>query len=241
MKIERLFLGLTLLMSCVGNKVHDQNIDSETTTEGVETTSESSANKDTSAETWGQIIEARPEAFFAADLSDDVRNGITETLLVATAEWGNYGPLEYWVLGTDPKAAQDLTELFCERRLQLGQWDKSDCLSHQTANDSQHNFESYRKTGAVAIANERASGSMGWNGNRDWGIHLYASSYPLGFDKRFGSSPGGEQKTIFHEYFHAVQQAHIQTRDHDERERLMGPAWFIEAGAAYMAQTTTRK
>jgi hypothetical protein len=240
-KTLHLFLGLTLLMSCAGNKVPDQNIISETTTEGAQTTSESLANEDTVADTWGQFIEAPPEVFFAADLSDDVRNGLTDTLLVATAEWGNYGPLEYWVLGTDLKAAQDLTELFCERRLQLGQWVKSDCLSHHTATNSKHNFESYRERGADAIANERASGSMGWNGNRDWGIHFYTSSYPLGFDKRFGSSPGGEQKTIFHEYFHAVQQAHIQTRDHGERRRLMEPTWFTEGGAEYMAQTTTRK
>ena len=45
-------------------------------------------------DTWGQIIEAPPEALFAADLSDDVRNGLTNTLLAATAEWGNYGPVE---------------------------------------------------------------------------------------------------------------------------------------------------
>jgi len=241
MKKLLLFLGLTLLISCVGDKVQDQNIVSETTTEGTQTTSESSANEDTVAETWGQIIEAPPETFFAADLSDDVRNGVTNTLLVATAEWGNYGPLEYWVLGTDLKAAKDLTELFCERRSQLGQWEKSECLSHHTDTNSNHNFESYRKKGADAIARERASTSMGRNGNRGWGIHLFISSYPLGFDKLFDSSPGGEQKTVFHEYFHAVQHAHIQSSDHDERKALSGPVWFIEGGAEYMAQTTVRK
>ena len=228
MKKLLLFLGLTLLISCVGDKVQDQNIVSETTTEGTQTTSESSANEDTVAETWGQIIKAPPETFFAADLSDDVRNGVTNTLLVATAEWGNYGPLEYWVLGTDLKAAQDLTELFCERRSQLGQWEKSECFSHHTDTNSNHNFESYRKKGADAIAREKPGGSMGWNGNRGWGIHLYASSYPLGFDKLFGSSPGGAQKGIFHEYFHAVQQSHIFTRDNNERWALSGPTWFVE-------------
>ena len=82
---------------------------------------------------------------------------------------------------------------------------------------------------------------MGRNGNRGWGIHLFASSYPLGFDGRFGASPGEEQKTVFHEYFHAVQHAHIQSRDHDERETFEGPTWFREGGAEYMAQATVRK
>ncbi len=82
---------------------------------------------------------------------------------------------------------------------------------------------------------------MGWNGNREWSIHFYTSSYPLGFDRLFGSSPGGEQQGVFHEYFHAVQQAHIFTRDKDERKVLSGLVWFIEGGAYYMAQTTTRK
>ena len=117
-----LLFGLTLLISCVGVKVQDRDTSSKAIAEGTQTTSESSANEDTVADTWGQIIEAPPETFFAADLSDDVRSGLTNTLLVATSEWGNYGPLEYWVLGTDLKAAQELTELFCERRSQLGQW-----------------------------------------------------------------------------------------------------------------------
>ena len=233
-----LLFGLSLLISCVGAKVQDQNTSSEATTERTQTTSEGSANEDTVAETWGQIIEAPPETFFAADLSDDVRSGLTNTLLVATSEWGNYGPLEYWVLGTDLKAAQELTELFCERRSQLGQWEKSECLSRHR---NKHDFESYREIGADAIARKRASGSMGWNGNREWGIHFYTSSYPLGFDRLFGSSPGGEQKGVFHEYFHAVQQAHIFSRDNNERKALSGLVWFIEGGADYMAQTATRK
>ena len=233
-----LLFGLTLLISCVGVKVQGRDTSSKAIAEGTQTTSESSENEDTVADTWGQIIEAPPETFFAADLSDDVRSGLTNTLLVATSEWGNYGPLEYWVLGTDLKAAQELTELFCERRSQLGQWEKSECLSRHR---DEHDFESYRKIGADAIERRKASGSMGWNGNREWGIHFYTSSYPLGFDRLFGSSPGGEQKGVFHEYFHAVQQAHIFSRDNDERKALSGLVWFIEGGADYMAQTATRK
>ena len=193
------------------------------------------------ADSWGQIIEAPPALFFAADLSENVRHGLTNTLLAATAEWGNYGPLEYWVLGADREAASALAEQLCKRRSDLGQWDEEDCLRHHTATHIDHGFESYRKVGADAVANQRAGGTMGWNGNRDWGIHFFTSSYPLGFDSLFGANPGGEQVTVFHEYFHAVQQAHIKTRDHNKREKLAGPMWFTEGGAEYMAQTTTRR
>ena len=166
MKKLLLFFGLTLLISCVGANVQDQDLPSE----------ESSANEDTVADTWGQIIEAPPETFFAADLSDDVRSGLTNTLLVATAEWGNYGPLEYWVLGTDLEAAKDLTELFCERRSQRGDSEKSQCLSENLDPNEKHRFEYYRQKGADAIAREKAGGSMGRNGKRGWGIHLFISS-----------------------------------------------------------------
>ena len=202
---------------------------------------ESSASEDSREETWGKIIEAPPEVFFAADLSDEVRKGLTNTLLVATAEWGNYGPLEYWVLGTDHKAAKELTELYCDRRSQLGQYEKSQCLSDHLDDHKSHHFEHYRQVGADALESGRPKGSMGRNGSRGWGIHLFTSSYPLGFDKLFGSNPAEEQKTVFHEYFHAVQHAHIQSSNHDDRRALMGPIWFVEGGAEYMAQTTARK
>ena len=235
------FAGSILLISCVGSTVQDQTTGSEATAEETRTLSEISKNEYESADTWGQIIETPPETFFAADLSDDVRDGLTDALLVATSEWGNFGPLEYWVLGTDLDAAKDLAERFCERRSQRGDFKKSQCLSENLDPNGQYRFEYYRKIGADAIARKKAGGSMGWNGNREWGIHFYASSYPLGFDRLFGSSPAGEQRGVFHEYFHAVQQAHIFSRDSDERKALSGLAWFIEGGADYMAQTTTRK
>ena len=145
------------------------------------------------------------------------------------------------MLGTDLEAAKDLTELFCERRSQRGDSEKSQCLSENLDPNEKHRFEYYRQKGADAIAREKAGGSMGRNGKRGWGIHLFISSYPLGFDKLFGSSPGGEQKSVFHEYFHAVQHAHLQTSDPDERRALLGPVWSSEGGAEYMAQTTVRK
>ena len=218
-------IGLSALISCTENKID----------------SEIEINEELAEDTWGQLIEASPETFFAADLSDDVRTGLTSTLLTATAAWGNYGPLEYWVLGTDLEAAKDLSEQFCQRRAERGEFELSECLTENMDASKSYRFEYYRQVGVKAIANQEPSTSMGRNGKRDWGIHLFVSSYPLGFAKRLDRTPAGSQKTVFHEYFHAVQHAHIQSTDQKERRAILGPVWSNEGAAEYMAQTTVRR
>ena len=65
--------------------------------------------------------------------------------------------------------------------------------------------------------------------------------------KRQGSrcAYGDDQKTVFHEYFHAVQHSHVFTLDRDKRDALLdgpsGGVWFVEGGAEYMAQITTQR
>ncbi len=188
---------------------------------------------------WGEVSAYSPEVFCATDLPANICDEITTALLVAAAEWGNYGPLEYWVLGIDQPAAQTLTELNCGRRDQRGQFAKAHCLRRH--NHSRHGFESYRAIGAKAVDSGRPSGSAGLNGKRDWGIHFFTSSLPVGFTNLFKVPGVEEQKTVFHEYFHAVQHSHIQTKDHNQREQLLGPVWFNEGSAEYMAQKTTKK
>lgn len=186
---------------------------------------------------WGD--DSPPQSFIASDLSVAVRSGVDEALIGAAEAWGFYGPLEYWVLGADGAAALVLIEEFCDRRESFGQWSKEECMIHQTRTDGEHNMLSYLQIGQQAVEQGIPMTSMGWNGNRDWEMHLYTSSYPFGFDGMFGSTKEGETKTIFHEYFHAVQQANIQTMNHVEREALSGPVWFVEGGAEYMALLTT--
>lgn len=191
---------------------------------------------------WGEISNTPPQAFFAADLSQAVRDGVNHGLQKAAEAWGNYGPLEYWVLGTDSEAGIALITEFCERRESKGQWSQNECMEHHTRTDSDHNFMSYLQLGQQVIAENTPMGSMGRNGNRDWGIHLFTSSYPFGFDGIFeGIIAEEEIKTLFHEYFHAVQHAHIFTMDYNERDRLLGPTWFVEGGAEFMAEYTAAK
>ena len=66
--------------------------------------------------------------------------------------------------------------------------------------------------------------SAAWrNGKREWGIHLFSSSYPLGYARLLGIPFADDQQTAFHEYFHAVQHAYIFTQDKDIRDDMMGP------------------
>ena len=189
---------------------------------------------------WGAIIGYSPEVFCASDLSIELCGWVTSALLAAIMEWGNYGPVEYWVLGIDVTAAEKLTEVNCQRRDDRKQWNMNDCMrQHSPSGD--YGFESYRKIGADAVAAGRPSGNAGLNGARDWGIHYFTSSLPVGFTDYFEVPGTEEQKTIFHEYFHAVQHANIYTEDYRKRDELLGPVWFNEGGAEYMAQYGSRK
>ena len=82
---------------------------------------------------------------------------------------------------------------------------------------------------------------MGYTGMRKWGIIQIFSSYPMSFDRLFNSNPAEAQKGVFHEYGHAVLNAHIKSMDRDKRSAFMGPPWSVEGGAEYMAHITVRK
>ena len=91
------------------------------------------------------------------------------------------------------------------------------------------------------VASGQASLDAGRNGMRDWNIHYFTSSLPIGFAGMFNIPFADEQKAVFHEYFHAVQHAHIQSDNFDERDDLLGPTWFVEGGAEFMAQTASQR
>jgi len=200
----------------------------------------------TTIDPWGTEITTPPEVLYASDVPAHVRELLEEALTVATNEWGNYGPLEYWVAGIDVPAAEELADQYCSRRISRGQgWfpSKETCL---TQNHTAKFLPAQAAEIAVGITQGRTgTSSAGLNGDREWGIHLFSSSYPLCFDDGSRCAYGDDQKTVFHEYFHAVQHSHIFTLDRDERDALLdgpnGGVWFVEGSAEYMAQITTQR
>lgn len=179
------------------------------------------------------------EVFTAADVSEKTKQAVVDTLAAASDIWGSSGRLEYWVLGTDRDAALQLGLKFCERRVARGQMTRRDCLADNDNRD--HGFLMYQEIGAKALATGMPSGSAGHNGGAEWGFHRMTSSLPLGFAGVLNIAGEDEQVTIFHEYWHSLQNSFIQTKDHRTRQELMGPVWFVEGSAVAMAEFTTAR
>ena len=179
------------------------------------------------------------EVFVASDVSKEVEKAVKDTLGVAVNTWGSSGRFEYWVLGTDRAAAVELAASFCARRVARGHMTKRDCLNDSTNKD--HGFLTYQAIGAQALASGKPRGSAGHNGGAEWGFHRMTSSLPLGFAGVLDIAGEDEQITILHEYWHSIQNAFIQTKDHKVRRDLMGPVWFIEGSAVAMAEINSAK
>ena len=192
-----------------------------------------------------QIVEFYPNAFFAADLSENVINGINLALKTAADEFGKFGPVEYYVFGTDRQAALDLINKYCERREALNQWNMTDCTSSETDESRDYSMIAYQKIGENAILNNSPRGDAAHNGGSDWRIHIMTHSYPFGFDNVFeGISGGSDFKTVLHEYFHVVQKARVYSLDREVRNEYLKPnetIWMMEGAAEYMANYTLFK
>ena len=189
--------------------------------------------------TWKQEINCPAEVFVAKDVKQSTKNNIEATLKAASDAWGNFGPVEYWVMGIDQAYSIELIKKYCQRRAENGNMNFDYCLKREK--NSGHGMLSYQKSGAEALASKRPFGSAGHNGGMDWGIHKFSSSLPFGFEGKLDMPAGEDQKTVMHEYFHAVQHAHILELQRYKRDKLWGPVWFVEGGAEYMASVTYKR
>ena len=64
------------------------------------------ANGETTSIEWGELTCAAPEVFAASDVSQSTIDLTLEWYNVATETWGNYGPVELYIVGTDLDAAR---------------------------------------------------------------------------------------------------------------------------------------
>tara|TARA_X000000368_G_C23023330_1_gene709023 strand:- start:106 stop:1236 length:1131 start_codon:yes stop_codon:yes gene_type:complete len=202
-------------------------------------------NYDVNKDYTEQIVDFYPFAFFASDLSQNVIDGINLALKTAADEFGKFGPVEYYVFGTDRQAALDLINKYCERREILNQWTMTECVSRETDESLDYSMIAYQKIGENAILNNSPRGDAAHNGGSDWGIHKMTHSYPFGFDNIFeGISGGSDFKTVLHEYFHVVQKARVYSLDREVRNEYLKPnetIWMMEGAAEYMANYTLFK
>tara|TARA_B100000945_G_scaffold244929_1_gene201180 strand:- start:349 stop:1779 length:1431 start_codon:yes stop_codon:yes gene_type:complete len=210
-----------------------------------------------SEDLWGKIIDKKPEVFFASDISQKVRDGFMSDLNLIIEQLGNYGPLEWWVLGQDIDAAHELAEIYCKRRVERRQetfspgFDYESCLvkmmypNHKVSDEHipswlvndpnfKGDFENYRSV-------VPPSGNAGLNGARHWGIHLLSASFPYSYDEnQFGFTKENYTPTVIHEYLHVVQSANLYTTEtfvdevNNTRRVGWGPTSIAEGAASFV-------
>ena len=96
--IPRLFIFIffTLPLGCGDKKAESTLANNQVTCASGETTSIE----------WGELTCAAPEVFAASDVSQSTIDLTLEWYNVATETWGNYGPVELYIVGTDLDAAR---------------------------------------------------------------------------------------------------------------------------------------
>ena len=210
-----------------------------------------------SEDVWGKIVETKPEVFFASDISQKIKDGFMSDLNLITSELGNYGPLEWWNLGRDIDAANELAKIYCQRRVDRWQQTFSpdfyyeSCLvnmmypNHSVGDEHVPPWFKEDPNRVGDFENYRAivppSGNAGLNGMREWGIHLLTSSLPYSYDdNEFGFTKENYSTTLFHEYIHVVQSANLYSTEtfvdevNNTRRVGWGPTSMAEGAASYV-------
>ncbi|MFQ3322118.1 MAG: hypothetical protein ACI9O1_001223 [Candidatus Thalassarchaeaceae archaeon] len=180
---------------------------------------------------WGFETCAEPEIFKTSDVSNETLNLTLEWYNIAVEEWGNYGPIEIYIIGDDLDAAKDLEDVYCERHKALdSNWNEEwDC-----ANENYQIFTRYVEEGGAAISTFKRTYL-----EYDFMMMIMSAKYP-------GPEEEDYKPVTLHEVFHIFQHSQISdecssdSRDTCERDSKMGgkdKPWFSEGGAEFMAQS----
>lgn len=171
-------------------------------------------------ENWGETTSQKAEFYAASDVARSQIELTRQWYEIASKAWGNYGPLEFWIVGTNEAAATALDKRYCEIRKQK---DLTVSLEHCLNRD--HNFVSYAKGGNAGL-NTRRNEHEKWSGF----IITMSAKFP-------GPQEEDYKPVVLHEYFHVYQHAHIRSKNDFERQsRNLKNPWWTEGGAEYMAQ-----
>jgi hypothetical protein len=169
---------------------------------------------------WGKPTAQKAEFYAASDVPSSQIELTRQWYEIASKAWGNYGPLEFWIVGTNEAAATALDKRYCELRKQ-----KDLTVSLERCLNRDHNFVSYAKGGNAGLNTRR-------NENEKW------SGFIITMSAKF---PGPQEEdykpVVLHEYFHVYQHAHIHSKKDSERKsRNRENPWWAEGGAEYLAQ-----
>jgi hypothetical protein len=189
-------------------------------------------------------VEIQPveiNVYSASDLDPSIAEVTEKTLNLAKEEWGLEWALEYWLLGTERETAEELISQFCETREQYNQWEYEECVARET-DEENFSMMTYQALGEQGLEESSPASSAARNGFAEWKMHNFVSSPQWGLIGQFGIPGKQDLNTILHEYWHAHQSEAIDYQtDRPRREELMGPVWFVEGSAEFMAQYTMSK
>ena len=190
--------------------------------------------------------------YFAPDIAPMVQDRVRITVSAAEEIWGPVKDLEIWVTGLDPDAALTFRDEFCVIRKKTEtesmycdyKADKNTYLFVDFANQSKEAGKTYEDDGPLAFFNafSKPSGYI-------------VMPYPHGLASKWPVPSELDQVTIFHEYFHAVQEAArnlVEPKPFADYELMTGwmkeatktffkydllePRWFMEGLAIAMSE-----
>ena len=182
-------------------------------------------------EYWGQIVDFEPEFFFSSDLPEFAREGLEETVKLASNYFGLYGPIEVWSVSKDASSSEkrEIEAVFCERRSsRKDHWDR---------------FIDYD---SCVSLNEFEEIGSSISGQRYYGYHIMYHRNDFTFANN-SDYRNYAMTTMTHEYTHIVQLANLFTKEEEDRpdgirKRVdWGPIFFSEGTAVYYAEFIQRK
>ena len=195
-------------------------------------------------DTWGTLVDYSPEIFCASDVSTQICGWVTSTVVAAFQEWGQYAAVEYWIVGADAEAnTTTLPQVYCDRRVARGHNDMTSCLDKHQKSEG-YGLAGQRNLSSGIVEGTGKSASASLSGDPRNKYHLYIASLPGGLwieenqatgEMARGPSSEVDQKIVFHEVYHAIQHAYIDVIDNNERTALLGPTWWNEGSAEWMA------
>ena len=212
----------------------------EANTEGEETTSgsgteEPCVDNETTVVEWGVATCVAPDVFAASDVSQATIELTLEWYGLGSESWGNYGPVEIYIIGQDRDAARALEEDYCTRHKALDpSWrEEWDC-----ANQNYEIFTHYTSDGGAAVSTLKRNYL-----DYDFMMLIVSAKYP-------GPEEEDYKPVVLHETFHIYQHAHISDEcsgdsredcGRDDKNGGKDKPWFAEGGAEFMAQSLYAK
>ena len=220
--------------------------DLEVDTDGdgvVDTQDDFPLNSTLTEDLWGQIVDTEPELFFANDISQNAQEQFRRDINLAITEWGNFGPLEYWILGNDINAALELAEIYCERRTSRGELFyynelqdnltnvMSICLTEMMHPHADLGWNNNISSGGTFFTDDLSNYKGGFedyrvvsdnlpqmnaslNGLRQYGFHYLVHSMPFQYlENEFNIPKEDNTLVVLHEYFHVVNSANVFSKD----------------------------